>query len=163
MAFGFLALSIGFSWEFGIFLYFLVACTRLYNPLCPSVGWSVTFNFFYDFISLISLLLPKWSSDLKYANMAPAHPHATSIAVYLALFKEIPPHLIFSGICQAKHVLFEYYTFSKKFHLFEFSQSPKYLRMGGQDDLETKCKVKLPDIRKRKRGQQLQVPNPSKT
>ena len=32
---------------------FLVACTRLYNPLCPSVGRSVClshFTFFYDFI-----------------------------------------------------------------------------------------------------------------
>ena len=32
---------------------FLVACTRLYNPLCPSVGWSVgrsvTLSFFSPF------------------------------------------------------------------------------------------------------------------
>ena len=47
------------------------------------VGWSVTLYFFYDFISLASLLLPKWSGDLK---MAPAHPRATSVAVYPALF-----------------------------------------------------------------------------
>ena len=31
-----------------------------------SVGWSVTFYFFYDFFSSTLLLLPKWSSDLKY-------------------------------------------------------------------------------------------------
>ena len=31
----------------------------------PSVGRS-RFIFFYDFISLTSLLLPKWSSDLRY-------------------------------------------------------------------------------------------------
>ena len=37
---------------------FLVACTRLYTPLCPSVGWSVgrsvgrsPFYFFYSFYS----------------------------------------------------------------------------------------------------------------
>ena len=30
---------------------FLVACTRLYNPLCPSVGWP-HFTFFIAFISL---------------------------------------------------------------------------------------------------------------
>ena len=47
------------------------------------VSWSVTFYFSYEFISLASLLLPKWSSDLKYG---PAHPHATGVAVYLALF-----------------------------------------------------------------------------
>ena len=28
--------------------------------------------FFYDFISLTSLLLPKWSSDLKYGSCPPA-------------------------------------------------------------------------------------------
>ena len=31
-----------------------------------SVGRSVTFYFFYDFYFLTSLLLPKWSDDLKY-------------------------------------------------------------------------------------------------
>ena len=49
---------------------FLVACTRLYTPLCPSVvwsvGWSVTLYFFYVFYSVTSLLQPKWSSDRKY-------------------------------------------------------------------------------------------------
>ena len=74
-------------------LIFSVACTRLYNPLCPSVGRSVDrsvgglvgrsvtlYFFFNDFISLTSLLLPKWSGP------APAHRHATSVAVYPALF-----------------------------------------------------------------------------
>ena len=46
------------------------------------VGWLVMFYFFYDFISLTPLLLPKWSTS----NMAPAHPHATSVAVHPALF-----------------------------------------------------------------------------
>ena len=66
---------------------FLVACTRLYTPLCPSVGRSVcrfvTLYFFYGFFFGASLLLPKWSSDLKYG---PFYPHATSVAVYPALF-----------------------------------------------------------------------------
>ena len=44
-----------------------------------SVGWSGTHYFFYDLISLTSLLLPKWS------NMAPAYPHATWVALYPAL------------------------------------------------------------------------------
>ena len=45
-----------------------------------SVGWSVGhILLFYDFISLTSLLLPKWSSDLKYS---PPHLHATLVAVY---------------------------------------------------------------------------------
>ena len=45
---------------------FLVACTRLYIPLCPSVG----------------------PSRLAFVNFftAPAHPHATKGAVYPALF-----------------------------------------------------------------------------
>ena len=33
-------------------IFFLVACTRLYTPLCPSVRPSVTFTFFINFISL---------------------------------------------------------------------------------------------------------------
>ena len=66
--------------------HFLVACymTRhpalsVRPPIHPSVRLSVghTFTFFYDFNSLPSLLLPKWSSELKYA-----HPHATGVAVY---------------------------------------------------------------------------------
>ena len=58
---------------------FLVACMQLYNPLCPSVGrlvgqWvSHTLTFFYDFISLTSLLLPKRSVDVKYSPCPPAH------------------------------------------------------------------------------------------
>ena len=54
--------------------------TQLYTPLCPSVGRSVglsvclsiTFYFFYEFYWLTSLLLPKWSNDLKY-NPCPTH------------------------------------------------------------------------------------------
>ena len=45
----------------------------LYTPLWsvrPSVGWSVTLNFF--FYSWTSLLLPKWSGDLKYGPCPPA-------------------------------------------------------------------------------------------
>ena len=65
---------------------FLVACTRLYNPLCPSVGRLVGrshFTIFYDFIFLTSLLLLKYSGDLKYGP-------ATSVAVYPALLKVCP-------------------------------------------------------------------------
>ena len=48
---------------------------RLYTPLCwfvfPSVGPSVTVCFLF-LLSLASLLLPKWSSDLKYGPYPPA-------------------------------------------------------------------------------------------
>ena len=54
------------DWDWSIMNKSLVACTRLYNPLCPSVRRSVTLYFFYDFISLTSLPLPTWSGDLKY-------------------------------------------------------------------------------------------------
>ena len=33
---------------------FLVACTRLYDPLCPSVGRSVTLSFFSTFYAILS-------------------------------------------------------------------------------------------------------------
>ena len=54
-------------WKFGP-SGFLVACTRLYNLLCRSVRPSVCPN------------------DGVAPNMAPAHPHKTSVAVYPALF-----------------------------------------------------------------------------
>ena len=56
--------------------------SRVHATLQPalSVGWSVgwligqsvTLYFFYDFISLTSLLLPKWPGDLKYGPCPPA-------------------------------------------------------------------------------------------
>ena len=66
---------------------FLVACTRLNNLLCLSVGWlvgwSVTLYFFF-----ILFLWPHCScpNDLVASNIVPAHPHATLVAVYPALF-----------------------------------------------------------------------------
>ena len=71
--------------------FFLVACTRLYNPLCPSVGRLVGrshFTFFYDFISLTSLLLPKWSGDLKYGPCPPARGFGSCVSG-LVYFKAI--------------------------------------------------------------------------
>ena len=67
-------------------LQFLVACTRLYTPLCPSVGWLVGRSHFTFF--MISIFGPYCFSPngLVISNMAPAHPHATSVAVYPALF-----------------------------------------------------------------------------
>ena len=52
--------------------------SRVHATLQPAfsvgrlVGPSVTLYFFYDFISLTSLLLPKWSDDLKYGPCPPA-------------------------------------------------------------------------------------------
>ena len=66
---------------------FLVADMRLYNPLYPSVGrlvgWSLTLFF------IILFLWPHCScpNGLVTSNMAPAHPQATSVAVFPALFK----------------------------------------------------------------------------
>ena len=66
-------------------LNFQSRATRLYTPLCPSVGRLVGphFTFFMFLRSLASPLLPKCSSN---SITAPAHPHATEVAVYPALF-----------------------------------------------------------------------------
>ena len=45
-----------------------------------SVGRSVTHYFFYDLISLTSLLLPKWSSDLKYSPCLPARDFGSRVS-----------------------------------------------------------------------------------
>ena len=64
----------------------LVACTRLYNPLCPLVGrsvvWSVTFYFF-----MTSLLLPKWFSDLKYGPYPPARNFGSRVSGLVLLLR----------------------------------------------------------------------------
>ena len=59
--------------------WFLVACYATLHPALSvgwsvglSVGWSVTFYFFYEFYFRTSLLLPKWSGDLKYGPCPPA-------------------------------------------------------------------------------------------
>ena len=63
---------------------FSVACTRLYNPLCPSVGRSDTICFFgiyWRFWGYCSCP----TAWLVYFITAPANPHATRVAVYPAL------------------------------------------------------------------------------
>ena len=44
-----------------------------------SVGWSVTLNFFLWFY-LTSLLLPKWTSDLKYGPSPPARDFGSRVS-----------------------------------------------------------------------------------
>ena len=91
---------------------FLVVCTRLYNRLCPSVGWSVGrlvgrsvgwshFTFFYDLISLTSLLLPKWSGDLKYGPCPPARDFGSRVSglVTLMFFYMHPPCMQLHAAC----------------------------------------------------------------
>ena len=74
-----------FSSFFRFCSFFLVACTRLYTPLCPSVGRLVRhILLFLGFCGL----WPHCScpNDLVSSITAPAHPNATGIAVYPALF-----------------------------------------------------------------------------
>ena len=71
------------------YILLLVTCTGLDNPLCPSVGWSVQLFFlFFDRTAPAQKVWCPHSSD-----MAPAHPHATGVAVYPALFfKQVTTH-----------------------------------------------------------------------
>ena len=76
-------------------LMFLVACTRLYNPLCRSVRPSVrpsirqsNFTFLVFFRSSPHCSCP---NDQVTLDTAPAHPHATGVAVYPALFFHLSP------------------------------------------------------------------------
>ena len=63
--------------------------SRVQATLQPalSVGWSVGrsvgrshFIIFYDFISLTSVLLPKWSGDLKYGPCLPARDFGSRVS-----------------------------------------------------------------------------------
>ena len=89
--------SVGQSMSFGNGSFGAYIFSRVHATLQPalSVGWSVgrsvgrlvgrsvgwsNFTFFYDFISLTSLLLPKWSSDLKYGPCPPAHDFGSCVS-----------------------------------------------------------------------------------
>ena len=48
------------------------------------IGRSVTLYFFYDFISLTSLLLPKWSGDLKYGPCPPARDFGSRVSGFVS-------------------------------------------------------------------------------
>ena len=100
---------------------FLVACTRLYNPLCPSVGWS-HFTFFYDFISLTSLLLPKWSSDLKYGPCPPARDFGSRVSglVYLGLPSTTVIIFIYCDHLQLWKLFSDFFFFFWKFLVQNF-------------------------------------------
>ena len=71
---------------------FLVA---LYNQLCPSVGrslgWSVRVSFF-GVTGGFCIAAPAQMLGLVLFITAPAHPHATSVAVYTALSMKVPAH-----------------------------------------------------------------------
>ena len=66
----------GHIWRFAWPNLFLVACTRLYIPLCRSVGWSVG-------RSVTHLFFRHFSSSFRIT--APAQSHATDSAMYTAL------------------------------------------------------------------------------
>ena len=55
---------------------FLVACTRLYNPLCRWVGRSVSYTLHFLIILFLWPHCPS-PNGLVTSNMATAHPHAT--------------------------------------------------------------------------------------
>ena len=66
---------------------FLVADTRLYNPLCLSVGRSVSRSVCRSVCRSVGRSLFAFSAFSGiFGITAPAHPHATSVAVYTALF-----------------------------------------------------------------------------
>ena len=64
----------------------LLFCSCVHATLHPAllVGMSacpsVTLNFFYDFYFWTSLLLPKWSCDLKYGPCPPAHDFGSRVS-----------------------------------------------------------------------------------
>ena len=64
--------------------------TRLYNPLCRSVRRSVRPSHFTFLVSCGLWPYCSCPNDGVASNMAPAHPHATWVAVYPALLKRQP-------------------------------------------------------------------------
>ena len=55
--------------------------SRVHATLQPAMSVRRShFTFFYDFISLTSLLLPKWSSDFKYGPCPPARDFGSCVS-----------------------------------------------------------------------------------
>ena len=81
-----ITLHVSVIWKKSLSFEFLVAYTRLYTPLCPSVG-RTHLTFFYVSYSVMSLLLRKWSSDLKYGPCPPARDFGSRVSslVFLKL------------------------------------------------------------------------------
>ena len=78
--------------------------SRVHATLQPalSVGWSVGrshFTFFYDFISLTSLLLPKWSGDLKYGPCPPTRDFGSRVSGLVPLLSAIAFHSELNIFC----------------------------------------------------------------
>ena len=75
-----------FSFLFVSLFLFFHLFSRVHATLQPtlsvgrSVGRSVTLYFFYDFIILTSLRLPKWSGDLKYGPCPPARDFGSRVS-----------------------------------------------------------------------------------
>ena len=91
--------------ETGMFVFiicqlFLVACTRLYNP-----HWSVGRSCLTFFMILFLWPHCFCPNGLLTSNMAPAHLHATSVAVYPALLKPKPDHTF----VWPYHIMVEYW------------------------------------------------------
>ena len=80
-----------------------VIFSRVHATLQPAlVGRSVMFDFFYDFISLTSLLLPKWSIDLKHGPCPPARDFGSCVS---GLLKPKPDHTF----VWPYHIMVEYW------------------------------------------------------
>ena len=84
-----LFLSLNSPWSKAILL-FKPRATRLYTPLCLSVRHTLLFfiNFIY-FIFWTSLLLPKWSGDLKYGPCPPARDWGSRVSGLVFLYSNI--------------------------------------------------------------------------
>ena len=62
-----------------LYLYSLVTLQPTLS-VRPSIGRTVMFHFFYDFTSLTPLLLPEWSSDLKYGPCPPTRDFGSRVS-----------------------------------------------------------------------------------
>ena len=105
-------------------LHFLVACTQLYTPLCPSVRRSVrpshfTFSALMGFLAL--LLLPKCSTDLNYGPYPPARDWGSHVSGLVF------SHSHLGHMHMTLHPTSNIFTGTKHFHLFLSMSIPPLL------------------------------------
>ena len=85
-----------------IILFFSCVHATLQHALyvCASVGWSASwshYSFFYNIFSFTSLLLPKWSSDLKYGPCLPTCDFGSRVSGLVSFL----PHSIVTVACKS--------------------------------------------------------------
>ena len=96
-----------------------------------SVGWLVIFYFFYEFF-MEPLLLPKWTSDLKYGSCPPSHHFSSSVSGLVTFISCLLP------IKLIKHYLWSLANWRPSKQIMDFVQIYNLSKIISRDPMKYK-------------------------